>query len=101
LSLVDHDFRFLRINATLAAFNRLPVAEHVGQLISDVLPALWPQIEPYYRRVLETGQSVLNVEVQGSSGVFLESYYPVAVHGELSGVGAIVVPERNADRPTR
>jgi two-component system NtrC family sensor kinase len=101
LSLVDHDFRFLRINATLAAFNGLPVAEHVGQRIADVLPTLWPQIEPYYRRVLETGQPVLNVDVQGSSGAFLESYYPLAVHGEISGVGAIVVPEPKADRPAR
>ena len=101
LSLVDHDFRYLRINACLAAFNTLPVAEHVGQRIADVIPTIWPQIEPYYRRVLETGQPVLNVEVQGSSGAFLESYYPIAVHGEISGVGAIVVLEPKADRPGR
>jgi PAS domain S-box-containing protein len=101
LSLVDHDFRYLGVNASLAGCNRLPPAEHLGQRIADVLPTLWPQIEPYYRQVLETGQPLLNVSVQRTSGGVLVSYYPVAMHGEVSAVGTIVVPEQKTARSAR
>ncbi|MGA3216168.1 MAG: PAS domain-containing protein [Acidimicrobiales bacterium] len=102
LSLVDHDLRYLAVNASLAGFNSLPAAEHIGQRIDDVLPTLWSQIEPHYRRVLETGQPVLNVEVKGSSAAFLESFYPVAMHGEIKRIGAVVVREqKKTDRSAR
>jgi PAS domain S-box-containing protein/putative nucleotidyltransferase with HDIG domain len=96
--LVYSDFRYLRINEALAAYNGLPVAEHIGRRTAEVVPELWPEIEPYYRRVLETGESVLNVEVErpsladpGQMHSWLESFYPAIVDGESIGVGAIVV----------
>ena len=64
---MDTDFRYLRINEALAAYNGLPVAEHIGRRTAEVVPELWPEIEPYYRRVLETGESVLNVEIERPS----------------------------------
>jgi PAS domain S-box-containing protein/putative nucleotidyltransferase with HDIG domain len=97
-SLVDPDFRYLRINETLAASNGVPVAEHIGRRVADVVPDLWPQIEPYYRQVLGTGEPVLNIEIERSSSEdpagprsWLESYYAVVVEGQTIGVGAIIV----------
>ena len=97
-SLVDADFRYLRINETLAASNGLAVADHIGRRAADVVPDLWPQIESHYRRVLETGEPVLNVEIErtvsddpGKTRNWLESYYAVVVEGRTIGVGAIIV----------
>jgi PAS domain S-box-containing protein/putative nucleotidyltransferase with HDIG domain len=97
-SLVDTDFRYLRINETLAESNGLSVAEHIGRRAADVVPDLWSQIEPYYTHVLETGEPVLNVEIERTATddpsqvrSWLESYYAVTVEGKNIGVGAIIV----------
>ena len=96
--LVDTDFRYVRINEALAAFNGLPVADHIGRRAAEVVPELWPKIEPYYRRVLETGEPILNVEIEHPSKAdpekmhtWLESYYALVVDGENVGVGAFIV----------
>ena len=97
LSVVDRDFRYLRVNRDLAAANRLEISEHLGERVATVVPQLWDQIEPNYRRVLETGQPVLDVRfadplATASSNVhtWLESYYPILRQGEVVGVGTIV-----------
>ena len=104
LSLLDRDFRFLRINEELAAANALPVGEHIGRRVTDVLPELWPRIEPYYHQVLETGNAVRGVEVTipsggpfGEDGKSLESYYPVVSHGAIVAVGAVVLHHRRVE----
>ena len=57
LAFVDKNLRFVSINETLAEFNGLPVDEHVGRTLGEVLPAeLAEQIEPIYRRVIEMGE---------------------------------------------
>ena len=98
LCFVDPDFRYLHINEALAACNGLPVAEHIGRHVSEVLPDLWPEIEPHYRRVLETGESILNVEIEGPSAAdpalmrsWLQTYYAIVLPGEKIGVGTAVV----------
>ena len=95
---VDSDFRYVRINEALAASNGLPVADHLGRQIAEVLPGLWPEVEPYYRRVLENGESIVNVEIERPLAAdpervrsWMESFYAVVVDGENLGVGAIIV----------
>lgn len=44
----------------------VPVEEHVGRTLSEVLPHLVPAIESVLRRVLETGRAVLSEEVSWS-----------------------------------
>jgi len=95
---VDRDYRRVLVNETLAAFNGSTVAEQVGQLVPDLVPLIWPRIEPLYRGVLETGTAVLGVEVDGPSEAhpletrhWLLSYYPVRVDGEVIGIGIVAV----------
>lgn len=95
---VDRDFRIQRINETLAAISGAPVEEQIGRLAADVVPELWPQLKPTFEQVLDTGEALLNQEVQVMSAdapghllTFLGSYYPVRVRGEIVGVGAIAV----------
>jgi PAS domain S-box-containing protein len=95
---VDRDFRRVLVNEQLADYNDTTVAEQVGHLVSDLVPAFWPQLEPLYSSVLETGQPVLDVEVAGPSAAdptqtrhWVNSYYPVALADEVIGVGIVAV----------
>jgi diguanylate cyclase (GGDEF)-like protein/PAS domain S-box-containing protein len=94
---VDRECRLVRMNETLAAINGSTVAEQIGQTVESVVPHLWPQLEPLYRYVLDHGQSVLDVEVHGPSATdagtrhWLNSYYPVALDGDVIGIGVVVV----------
>ncbi len=72
--------------------------EHLGRTVAEVVPLLWPQIEASYRRVLQSGVPVLNVELSGATAEdpghfhhWLESIYPVCVDSEIIGLGIILV----------
>lgn len=65
LCVFDADLRYTRLNETLAAMNALPIEAHIGHTIAEILPKLAPLADPLLRRVLETGQPLLNVELQG------------------------------------
>ncbi|MDP9227710.1 MAG: EAL domain-containing protein [Actinomycetota bacterium] len=97
LGFVDRDFRIVRMNETLAAVNGLPLNEQLGRLMPEVAPELWPQLEPTYRRVLDTGEAVVNQEVEtptsegGEAHFWLASYYPVRVEAEVVGIGLVVL----------
>jgi PAS domain S-box-containing protein len=96
--LVDRDLRIVRMNETLAAVNGMPVDQQLGRTVAELVPNLWPQIEPLYRHVLETGEPVLNQEAEGQVSwapgevrFWLTSYYPVRVNAEVVGIGTVVV----------
>ena len=107
----DRDCRMVRLNEVLAAINGATVDEHLGKKISDVIPELWPTVEPRYRQVLDTGAPVLNCRISGPSAVqpgrvhhWLASYYPVWLHEEVIGVGIVVIDvtdQEDADRALR
>jgi two-component system cell cycle sensor histidine kinase/response regulator CckA len=95
---VDRDFRFARVNDALAEMNGLSAAEHLGRRVSEVVPALWPQLHALYQGVLGSGEAVRGLEITGATdaqpGVqrhWVVSFYPVqAQHGgEVLGVGVV------------
>jgi putative nucleotidyltransferase with HDIG domain/PAS domain S-box-containing protein len=95
---VDREFRYVRVNEALAAINGLPVEQHLGRLVAEVVPDLWPQIEPFYRRILDGDGPVLDVPMTGETaatgaapGYFLASYFPVLVDDEVIGISVMVV----------
>ena len=95
--LVDRDLRVVRIDGTLACINGLSVADHIGRTVAEIAPALWPRVEPIYRKALR-GEPVCNVDLSGPSAAeplrmrhWLASYYPVWVDGEIIGVGNVVL----------
>jgi PAS domain S-box-containing protein len=97
LGLLDLDYRFVRVNDALAAMNGVPAAEHVGRPVSDVVPALWAQVEPMLAGIVKFRESVTR-ELVGASpadptrtGTWLNTFYPVCVDGELVGIGLVVV----------
>ena len=46
LFILDADLRYVRVNDTLAAMNRLPAADHLGHTVAEVVPGVWELIEP-------------------------------------------------------
>jgi PAS domain S-box-containing protein len=95
----DTDLRYVLLNERLAEINGLPVAAHLGRTLREVLPRLAPTQEPLFRHVLETGQSLVDLEVKGETpsapGVqrhWLVSYYPVRdADGAILGLGGVVL----------
>lgn len=68
----------------VADINGVSVEETLGRTLRDVIPAMFSSVEPFYRRVLDKGESVLNIEVEGETpkqpGVrrsFVVSYLPL------------------------
>ena len=96
---VDRQFRYLRVNEKVAAIHgSAAVDEHLGRTVAEVVPALWAQLEPSYRSVLETGVPALNIELTGMTAedpgrrhYWLESVYPVRVGREIIGLGVVLI----------
>jgi PAS domain S-box-containing protein len=95
---VDRDFRYIRVNQKLAAINGYSVAEHIGRTVAEVVPDLWPNIEPLYRRVLDSGESLVNIEMTGETGAepgrihyWAATFYPVHSDDRVIGIGVLVI----------
>ncbi len=97
MAVVDEDFRFLWLNDRLATLNGLPAPDHLGRRVRDVVPGLWPLLEPRYVQVRDTGVPALDVETSGSptvggrTGHWSASYFPVPLPHGGRGVGVLVV----------
>jgi PAS domain S-box-containing protein len=97
LCFVDTNLRFHSINERLAQINGKTVKEHIGRTLREAVPDIADAIEPLYRRVIDTGKPVLDVEMglpsrTGQIQHFLVSYYPVKdSQGAVLGVNAVVM----------
>jgi PAS domain S-box-containing protein len=97
--IVDKYLRYRRINEHGALINGVPVADHLGRTVAEVLPHLASQVEPVFLNVLRSGEPVLNVEVSGFTPAdpqtlryWQASYFPLLGEDEQpEGVGTIFV----------
>ena len=62
LCFLDHNLRYVSVNKRLAEIHHLPVAAHLGRYVSEVLPTIFPQYEPYLLRALE-GEPITGLEI--------------------------------------
>jgi PAS domain S-box-containing protein len=99
LAFMDTNFRYVRVNEALAAMNGLPSEEHFGRTLRDVLgEELAAEIEPLHRRVIESGEPILDLPFERAvpgrprePRNWLVSYYPVLdVDDEKIGVGVVI-----------
>jgi PAS domain S-box-containing protein len=98
LSYISSKLKFIRINKQLAQIDGLPVSEHIGRTIREVLPEMADIIEPIYRQVIESGEPILDLEVSGSTSAqpgenrcWLASYHPHQdAQGRVMGVSAVI-----------
>jgi PAS domain S-box-containing protein len=94
IAIVDRDLRFVRVNRALAEMHRTPVEDHLGRRPAEVRAAL-KNAEERFRRVLETGESIVGVRISvalldGENSHFLSNYFPVrGPDGEITGAALI------------
>src|SRR4029077_8231662 len=96
--ILDTDFRYLAINATLAEMNGIPAEAHLGKSVREMLGDFAELIEPQFRRVLETQQPVLNLEISSAlptrtePGHWIEHYVPIKDEtGKVKQIGVVAV----------
>ena len=104
LAVFSPDLRYLRINERLAKINGIPAAAHIGRTVREIVPDFADQAEAVVRRILDTGEPVLNLEFTGEipaqPGVrrtWIAGWTPV--RGPDGAIGAInVVAEEVTER---
>jgi PAS domain S-box-containing protein len=62
LCFLDCNLRYVSLNQRLADFNGVPVVAFLGKTVEEMLPELFPQIQPYLLRAL-LGEAIADVEV--------------------------------------
>ncbi len=95
---LDTNLRYLQINDWLAALNGLPVEAHLGRTIREVLPDVAAGVEQQLRKVIETGEPIIDGRVDAETpahpGVvraFQHHYYPNrSEDGRIVGVSCVV-----------
>jgi len=97
LAFLSPDLRYISINQQLAEMNSAPVHDHLGKLVSEIIPALYPQLEQHLRCAL-AGKPVTAVEITvpvtetSHDQAFLVSYLPAFDEaGEVVGISVAVV----------
>lgn len=109
LAVLDLSGNFIRVNDTLAEMHGLPADAHVGAALDEVAPFLALQRRVLFQQVLQEGEPLLEMEVQGQTpakpGVirtWLESWTPLQdASGKLIGVNlaSVEVTGRRPERP--
>lgn len=96
LNVLDTDLRFVRINERLAEMNGLPVAAHIGRTIRELLPDIADTAEQLLAPILETGEPLLNVEIQGETPaqpgikrIWKENFLPLKDGERVIGISTV------------
>src|SRR4051794_11328255 len=80
----DDDLRFIIVNERLAAIHGVPVEEHYGRRLSELIGPMGAQAEAAFGDILRTGEPRVNVEFAGTLSTapdvqrhFLATHYPL------------------------
>jgi PAS domain S-box-containing protein len=97
LCFLDRKMRYVSLNRRLAQLNGVPAIDHIGKTVAEVIPHVFPMVEPFIRRAL-AGEPVIGVEIQKSSShrgegeTLMLSYQPARDEGgEVLGVSVAIM----------
>lgn len=93
LAFVDPELRYVVADDSIAALTEMSAEAHVGRRVQDVVPELWPVLEPIFKRAL-AGETILNVDIGADlPGPIprrkLISFYPVNRGDQLIGIEVV------------
>jgi PAS domain S-box-containing protein len=98
LAVLDGSLRYLHVNDTLAQFSNRAPEEFIGKTVRDIAPHAAEWAEPVMRRIFETGEPVLNLEVagtipdgQGRTRQWLISFVPALGDGGAPSAVSVLV----------
>ena len=97
LCVLDQDLRFLRINKKLAENDGTSPEEALGRPFREIVPGFADRLEVLFRRVLDNGEAVRNVEISGETPArpgavrtWVADYLPLKdEHGHVLGVNVV------------
>ncbi|UGA36876.1 PAS domain-containing protein [Chromobacterium haemolyticum] len=69
LALIDGQMRYRLLNQRLAEANGLPRSAHLGRRVAEMLPRIGEYLESLLRRVIESGEPVLDFCVNSKGGL--------------------------------
>ncbi len=98
LCYLDPNLRYIHINDWLAAIKGPPVEAHLGRTLREVLPDVAAGIEHQLRKVIETGEPIIDGRVEAETPAhpevvrtFQHHYYPNRSEGgRVVGVSCVV-----------
>ncbi|MDS4059753.1 MAG: PAS domain S-box protein, partial [Candidatus Contendobacter sp.] len=98
LCVLDTGLRYRRINERLAEINGLPVPAHLGHTVREMVPDLADMVEPLLRRLIATGEPLLNLNLTGETAAYpgvqhtwREHFYPLKdSDGQVIGINGVV-----------
>jgi formate hydrogenlyase transcriptional activator len=98
LCILDPALRYVSINKILADMNGIPAADHLGKTVREVMGSVADDLEPQLRRVLSSGESVLNFEVSAAlptrseTGYWVGHFFPIKdASGKITRIGVVVL----------
>jgi two-component system, cell cycle sensor histidine kinase and response regulator CckA len=97
VAFIDRQMRYLSVNARLASYHGVPVEEHYGKKIFEVIPTMANEVISAVRRVFVTGDPLFNhestsLDPDGSERVWLTNYFPLRTSGgEIQSVAVMVL----------
>jgi PAS domain S-box-containing protein len=99
LSYADRDLRYVTVNERLAAINGQSVDAHLGRTVGQVAPDIAEEVESIYRRVIETGEPALDIDIRskastsdGDARDYVANYWPVRdAAGAIIGVNVAII----------
>jgi DNA-binding CsgD family transcriptional regulator len=101
LAVCDRNLQFATVNRKLAEINGIPIEEHDGRFVADVVGPLASTVVTRLIRVFSTGQPLSNVQLVGQLGAnpnrgrWLENYFTIPDEwnpSRVSHVGVFVLP---------
>lgn len=92
LCLLDTQMRYLRINERLASLNGLPVQQHIGKRVEEILPEIAELMEPVFHRVVATGEPALDIDIERPGSDKPEDFhsYVVSYHPLKDSEGSVI-----------
>lgn len=103
MGIVDEGLRFVRVNKALSAMDGVPVDQHLGRLVSDVVPTFGSGVATQMRQVLATGTAMHHeVELPAAKGSgptlhWQVSLFPLPGPQSCLGFSVVDVSERKQD----
>lgn len=97
LALYDRQFRFFRVNNSLAEINSVDLKKHLGKTVEEVVPNVWAEVKNDFETVLRTGASIkreVTAPIPADSPLprhWICGFFPVRnTQEEIVGIGACV-----------
>ena len=82
------DMRYLRVNDALADMIGKPASQIIGRHPEEIVPDIWDQVAPLFRKMAQTKEPILNLEVNAPIAskneevrTWIANYFPIMIDG--------------------